>query len=101
MVGTFLTCFENCITTFEAKEKLTNTDRATVQWLLKKLYTLDAEFKTHHFAIVDLIKEETLGEEQAMLDDHDDKVLLLTERLQRLVGDTGAASPSKSTKDPS
>ena len=40
-----------------------------------------------------------LGEEQVVLDDHDNKVLLLTERLQWLVADTGAASPPKPTTE--
>ena len=62
-------------------KKLTNTDRVTIQQLLKRLDTLDGKFKTHHFAVIDLVEEETLGEEQAVLDDHDDKLLLLTERL--------------------
>ena len=101
MVCASVTCFEDRVATIEANEKLTITDRATVQRLLKRLDTLDSEFKTHHFAVVDLVEEETLGEEQAVLDDHDDKVLLLTERLQRLVGGTGAVIPPRSTKDPS
>ena len=53
------------------------------------------------FAIIDLVGEGNLGEEQKVLDEQNDKVLLLTERLQHLVGDTGAASLPKPATEPS
>ena len=101
MVHMPVTCFKDRVTTLEAKERLTNTDHETIQQLLKRLDTQDGEFKTHHFAFVDLVEEETQGEEHAVLDDHDNNVLLFTERFQSLVGDTGAAGPPKSTTDAS
>ena len=57
-----------------------NTDLATIQQLLKRLETLDGEYRTHHFAAVDLVEKETLGEEQAVVDVHDNKILILTEK---------------------
>ena len=55
------------------------------QRLATRLDTLDAEFKTHHFALIDLIDdEETLGKEQDALDQHDDDVTTLAVRLQQL-----------------
>ena len=67
---------------------------------MKRLKTLDGEFKTHDFAMVEFDEEETLGEEQTVLDNHDDKILLLTERFQRIMADTEATNPPKSTIDP-
>jgi len=41
--------------------------------LTRKLEGLDADFRTHHHALIDLIDDEgTLQEEQAILDEHDD-----------------------------
>ena len=101
LVCATVTRLEDRVTTLEAKETLKNTDHVTIQQMLKRLETLDGKFKTHHFAVVDLVKEQTLDEEQAVLDDHNNKVLLLTERLQLLAGNIEAASPSKPFIEPS
>ena len=45
---------------------------------------MDAEFKGYHLAIVDLLQDEELEGEQAILDDHDDKVAGLFDRLAYL-----------------
>ena len=56
------------------------------QRLATRLDTLDADFKTHHFALIDLIDdEETLGKEQEALDQHDDDVTTLAVCLQQLI----------------
>ena len=73
MVRMSITRVEDHVTTLQPNEKLNNTDRATVQLLLKRFDTLDGEFKTQHFAVLDLTDEETLGKEQAVLDGHDNK----------------------------
>ena len=59
VVHTYVICLEDHITTLQAKEKLTNTDHVIIQWLLKRLETLDGQLKTHHFAVTDLVEEET------------------------------------------
>ena len=100
MVNTFVTRLDNHVATLEARQKLTNPDCATIHLLLKRSETLDGKFKTHHFIVVDFIDEETLGEEQAVLDNHDNKILLLTQGLQCLMGDTGAVTPPKSATEP-
>ena len=50
------------------------TDRPTTlgaaKQLLSKLETLDAEYKTHHLAIVDLTDENGQEDQQRHLDDH-------------------------------
>jgi hypothetical protein len=54
--------------------------------LVNKLECLDAEYKTHHYSIVDLIDEEgDLAIEQAALDAHDENIALLGIRIQRLI----------------
>ena len=56
------------------------------QQYLKRLETLDANFKTHHLAIMDKVDdEEQLGVEQEALDQHDDDVMHLSIRLQTLL----------------
>ena len=61
------------------------TDRPTTQGaakqLLSKLETLDAEYKTHHLAIVDLTDESGQEDQQRHLDEHDDLVSELTLQL--------------------
>ena len=66
------------------------------QRLSIKLETLDAEFKTHHFAVIDLIDDDgTLGREQETLDQHDDDVTSLAVRLQKLIT-ASSATPTNS-----
>ena len=66
------------------------------QRLSTKLETLDAEFKTHHFAVIDLIDDDgTLGREHETLDQHDDDVTSLAVRLQKLIT-ASSATPTNS-----
>ena len=54
--------------------------------LITKLECLDAEYKTHHYSIVDLTDDEGgLATEQAALDDHDENIAQLGIRIQRLI----------------
>ena len=58
----------------------------TAQRYKEKLIALDAEFKTHHYNIVDVVDdEEALAEEQSILDDHDDVVSQLMTKLQKII----------------
>ena len=42
--------------------------------MVKRLESLDADFKQHHMALIETIEEEEkLTEEQSLLDDHDDR----------------------------
>ena len=54
----------------------------------RKLNSLDADFRKHHFAIIDLIEEENeemLSREQEILDSHDDKLDSLFVRIKLLL----------------
>ena len=83
-----ITRLENCVSDLEAKPELDAGDRAMALQLTRRLSDLDAEFKRHHFSIIDLVDETAVDGEQNALDDHDDKVTVLTSRLQRLTEDT-------------
>ena len=63
----------------------------------KKLEALSAEFKTYHCTIVDQIEDrDKLTEEQAVLDDREDKVKDLMEHLEDLVVTTEPEIPHTS-----
>lgn len=88
----------------EAKSELTRTDRLMVSRLVKKLEDWDAEFRKHHDVILDLTEEDTtaIEREQAIFDEHDEKVTQLSLRLQVLgLEDSEARPPSTSDADTS
>ena len=69
----------------EHKPKLTNTDRLTAQRLQQRLTDLDGDFKRYHLSIVDVLEnDEEQTREQAVIDDHDNKVTELFTRILRL-----------------
>ena len=76
------------LTKLKDKETLIEKDQQIVSKMVKKLEALSVEFKTYmyHCAIVDQIEnQDRLTEEQAVLDDHEDKVKNLMEHLEDLV----------------
>ena len=61
-------------------------ERPAIQQLLQKLESLDTDFKSYHFTILDLIEEqEVLENEQATLDEHDDRIAKITNHIQKLL----------------
>ena len=70
---------------WEAKDGLSPVDHLSIQRHLENLKEHDADFRRHHFAVVELINEEDLVAEQAVLDEHADKVTDYTDRLQLLL----------------
>ena len=85
---------ELSIAILEAKETLTSGDCLLIERLLKKVETLDAEFKQHCWAVIDLIGdvEEQLDKEQVLMDNHEDKVAYITEQLEKLQPESKAPS---------
>ena len=83
VVHTSVTHLECGLNTLEAKDTLTSSDLLIVERLFKKVDALDVECKEHHCAVIDLIgdDEQILDEEQAVMDDHEDKVAEITELL--------------------
>ena len=69
-----------------------------VQRMPPKLEALDAEFKTHHYALLDFVDDpEAVSKEQETLDDHDDDVTLLAVRMQQLIAKC-ASSPDTNAR---
>ena len=86
MVRTSFMRLEVCLTALEAKDTLTNSDLLTTECLSKKVETLDVEFKEQHCAVISLVgnDKQILDEEQVIMDDYEDKVAEIIERLQQL-----------------
>ena len=62
------------------------------QQLFKRLGNLDSDYKTCHFAVIDVLDDEQqLADEQETLDNHDDEVADLDLRIQALM--VAAATP--------
>lgn len=95
--GTFkgsVTCICNRLKdlTKQATETSPSEVVSHAKLLLNQLETLNDDFKKCHSALIDLIEDERiLNQEQKVLDKHDDKVAALTLALQQLVA---AYSPS-------
>ena len=71
---------------WEEKEILTEKDRQSIARTLKWLQELNHEFKGYHYSIVELMEDtKVLAEEQAVLDEHENKVEDFMRRLQDLV----------------
>ena len=81
-----ITRLEKHVLDLEEKDQLTHKDLVAIKGFIKRLESLDAEFKTYHCKIVDMVEEDedVLMEEQAKLDDHEDKIADLMSRLLEL-----------------
>ena len=68
------------------------------QRLASKLESLDAEFKVHHYSVIELIEnEDELDDEQDAIDQHDDIVTVLGICIQKLVSVCSSSSTSPSS----
>ena len=86
VVKASVTRLEDCIQIFKLRRELSNADRLAIPHLLKRLEEQETEFKKYHYVIVKLLEmEEDLDQEQATLDDHNDKFTDFISRLQVLV----------------
>ena len=92
VVRASITRLDGRVSELEGKPELSPADRRSAQTLLAKLNELDADFKSYHFHIVDLTEEESLDAEQTILDEHDDRIVNLSTRLQQLVSEVQASS---------
>ena len=93
MVYVSVTCLERHLNTLEAKDTQTSSDLLAVERLLKKIEALDVEFKEHHYAVIDLVEdhEQVLDDEQAIMNDYEEKVAEIIECLQELRPEAKAA----------
>ena len=68
-----------------------------IQDLTERFISLDSDFKKHNFHIIELVDEEdeeTLKREQTVLNDHDDRMNEIMDRITQL-NHTMAAEPSQ------
>ena len=67
---------EDNIARLEPKGELSSADRLMIRQLLKNFEKWEAEFKQHHYVIIDLIEEDkaALEQEYAIFNDYDEKV---------------------------
>ena len=80
-----LSGLERKIALIEGKQTLSPADRIALQRLAKKIKSLDEEFKNKHFILVELLdQEDDLTKEQAALDEHDNQVADLSDRVEQL-----------------
>ena len=102
LVRTSVTCLERCLNKLEAKDNLSSTDLLAVEWLFKKVEALDIEFKPQQYAVIDLVgdDEHVLDEEQAVMEEHEDKVAEIIEHLQELPPEAKAALLVAHSTDP-
>ena len=74
---------------------------AHAKLLIDSLDQLDSDFKSFHFKVIDLIRdddEKTMDKEQEHLDRHNDSVTRLRLRLQPLVAATTTAATSTAAR---
>ena len=72
-----ITSMEDSIGKVETKAEFSTSERLLIAHLVKKLESLDVDFKLHHHTILDLLNEEeegTLKQEYAIFNDYGDKV---------------------------
>ena len=97
-----ITSIQKQVTEFEALAEaadLSDVDSLTIQHLLQRLEKSDASFKEFHFRALDLIDEAEQEDEQAVLDEHDDKVTDASARIQQLLPETPKPEPISSDSD--
>ena len=69
----------------ERKADLSATEVLAARRFVGRSKELNDDFKRYHFAVVDLVEDKDVEEaEQAILDEHDERVANLTDRLQTL-----------------
>ncbi len=100
VVHASLTCLVGRLSDLEAKHERSQADCLAAQQLASRLSSLDTDFKTHRYANVDILPEEALEAEQAILDEHDDRITDLTVRLGQLVAEPDSSSHSRTASGP-
>ena len=82
MVRGNITRLKTKVAKLEEKETVNEKEQQTASKMMKKLEDLTSELIMYHCAIVDPIEDQDkLTKEQAVLDNHEDKVEDTTERL--------------------
>ena len=72
-----ITRLEEQISKPEDKPDIASNDSLRIQAHTEKFISLDSNFKTHHFYIIELVDKEaieTMKRKQSILDDHEDRM---------------------------
>ena len=94
MVRASITKLESRVAALESKTPLNQTDLLALQRLSQKLEALDAEHRSHHLALIDVIEDDALEAEQRVLDEHDDRATDLSTRIRRLLDPPAEPRPA-------
>lgn len=87
-----LTKLETAVKDLQAKPERDKTVRSTAQRYQERMKDLSAEFKMHHYALIDLVEERDLGREQDVFDEHEEKLSNLTVALEQIISDCKSGS---------
>ena len=82
-----ITLLEMQITKLEDKPEITSSGCVRIQAHTERIISLDTDFKKYHFHLIGLVDEfdeDALTQEQAMVDDHDDRINDIMNRLTQL-----------------
>ena len=86
----------DCIQELENKEALSHSDQLMIQRLQQRLATLDSEFQRYHISAIDLVEEEEeLEREQSIFNDHNERIAVMSDRLEQLAS---SAKPTITAK---
>ena len=77
-----LTKMVSHVVDMECRAPLSPTDEIVAKRMEQKMYDLDKDFRGYHYSILDLMeKDEDFDEEQATLDEHEEKISNILDRL--------------------
>ena len=81
-----ITKMVSCIANMESRAPLSPTDEILAKRMEQKTYDLDKDFREYHYSILDLMKEdEDFDGEQAILDEHEEKISTILDHLYVLL----------------
>lgn len=104
MLRARLTRIEREFVSLEKKEVLAPPDQSKLERLLQQVKENDTEFEERHLDVLNFIEEgdeETLGKEETIYDEHVNRVVDLTERMERIKVPEEAAATLTTAPDPS
>ena len=92
----YITKFEGRIIGWEGKAELAASDHCAIQYSVETLKEYDTDFKKNHFAVVELANQEELEADQAVLDNHTERVTEFLDRLPQLLQEPEKVSKKSS-----
>ena len=78
------THLEQKLTDLKLKRELNLSDDSTLQRVKVKVDSLDADFKWYHFAVINVAEDNAQEEEQAVLDERDNRIAEIMTHIEEL-----------------